>query len=113
MSVTSEHIIERINALRRKSAEIQSKDTPVKAQDRKFSSVSDIIRWWAATLIIVFYGFVLLAALVIFYRQGAGCPVGQTCAWADAAGNVLELLKIGIMPVITLVIGYYFGKNEK
>jgi len=89
-----------------------TKNEPV--SDYRFLGVPDFVRRSAALLIIIFYGLVLFSSLYIFYRQGNGCsPKDTACAWSDASANALELIKIGIMPVITLVIGYYFGRSDR
>ncbi|WP_417814298.1 hypothetical protein [Thalassospira alkalitolerans] len=60
-----------------------------------------------ASLILYFYGIILLCAALIFFTQGI-----KTNQWKEASENILEMIKIAVMPVITLVIGYYFGKSE-
>lgn len=80
--------------------------------NRSFITLGEYVRRRAAIAMIAIYGLVLVFALVIFTLQGIGCSAGKVCAWDNASANAIELVKIGIMPVITLVIGYYFGRKE-
>ncbi len=103
----------RRDALQDKANALQLEIASEEIGKRRFLSLPDVVRRWAALLIILFYGGVLFVALIIFYQQGHGCLKDFVCAWDKASANALELIKIGIMPVITLVIGYYFGKSDK
>jgi len=92
--------------------EIESQLDAENIGDRHFVSIGDYVRRLAAVTMVGIYGLVLLSALVIFALQGFGCAVGEACGWDKASANAIELVKIGVMPVITLVIGYYFGRKE-
>lgn len=38
---------------------------------------------------------------------------GATGNWSDAVHDVTEVFKIGVLPIVTLVIGHYFGRGER
>lgn len=74
---------------------------------RRFISVSEFARRTTALVVVLIYGLILAGSAFIFYSQG------QSGDWSSAGENALELVKIGLMPVITLVMGYYFGRNDQ
>lgn len=92
--------------------EIESQLDAEDIGSRHFISIGDYVRRRAAVAMVGIYGLVLLSALIIFALQGFGCSAEAVCGWDKASANAIELVKIGIMPVITLVIGYYFGRKE-
>jgi hypothetical protein len=61
--------------------------------------------------VIVFF-FVGLIALAVVLVAG-GTLLKGWAEWKDAAKFFLDLLSSVLLPVVTLVIGYYFGKEQK
>ena len=70
--------------------------------------IADTVRAVAANRIIIGYlGILAVGVLLIAgYAYFAG-------AWEKAIGFLFELLKIAVIPVITFVLGYYFGTAAK
>ena len=49
---------------------------------------------------------------------GAGLAILVTAAamtgeWQDAGDQAVDLIKSTVLPVVTLVLGYYFGRSGK
>jgi hypothetical protein len=63
--------------------------------------------WIARQIIWVFVG-VIVAGLGIL-TWGAQ----ETGEWEDAADQAIDLIKSTVLPVVTLVLGYYFGRSGK
>ena len=59
-------------------------------------------------LVVCLYCFIVSAtALLLIYRGVAASPGG-----AGAFGDLAELIKVAVVPVVTLVIGFYFGSSR-
>lgn len=52
----------------------------------------------------------LVAGLVLFGAAGDGSSLSL---WKEKADFLVEVLKAGILPVITFVLGHYFGSEGK
>jgi hypothetical protein len=64
--------------------------------------------WIARWIIIAFLSVVIVVVLFIMhgvYNKGV--------AWADGISEVLDVLKSVLLPVVTLILGYYFGQSSK
>ena len=51
------------------------------------------------------------ASLVVIF----GLIVARAVApgrWDESVTQAIEVFKIGILPVVTLVLGFYFGRSE-
>jgi hypothetical protein len=71
----------------------------------KLSSILGKDRSYIARLIICLYcAVVVTIALYLCYRGVFGNE--------NVAGDLAELLKIGVLPIVTLVIGFYFGSSR-
>ncbi len=99
---------ERLRQAQRLVESTETADTPIAA-------FSDKIRFFASVSLIGLYSLVLLGALAIFAAQGYFCETATQpkCGWDKAAENALELIKVGMMPVIAVVIAFYFVRNNK
>lgn len=63
-------------------------------------------RQFLTYIIIIVYSIVVVGTfLVLAYKAICGKP--------EAVSNIFELLKIGIVPVVTFVVGYYYGTSSK
>ena len=71
-------------------------------QDR--SQIARIIIWTFALTVGGFFIFAAIMGIVGSYR-------GVT-DWKDAAGLIVEVLKSVLLPVVTLVLGFYFGRQS-
>lgn len=54
--------------------------------------------------------FTIVVALVIMFNLIRGFQTGQ---WDKAAEAIAEVLKTTMLPIVTLVLGYYFGQSSK
>ena len=63
--------------------------------------------WIAKRIIGIFTGVVggVLAILAL-----GGIKTGE---WAAAGNQAVDLIKSAVLPVVTLVLGYYFGRSGK
>ncbi|HYD07752.1 MAG TPA: hypothetical protein VEC60_18595 [Reyranella sp.] len=57
--------------------------------------------------------FVYSSAGVLVLLVAAAAFAGGWNAWKDAAEFCLKVLSSVLLPVVTLVIGYYFGKEKQ
>jgi hypothetical protein len=98
----------KIAALRQEASNVvtQSKSRPEildvvarqEAEDR--SKITDwVMKGFAGALVLVFVLLVLEAAM--------------TGNWAAVVTQAVEILKSVILPIVTLVLGYYFGRASK
>ncbi len=60
----------------------------------------------------------IVYAVVGLYATAIGLSViylviRGTCCGDDVFDNLLEIVKVGILPILTLVIGYYFGTKDQ
>ena len=63
--------------------------------------------WIARTIIWIFVG-VIAAGLGILVAGAA-----MTGEWQDAGDQTVDLIKSTVLPIVTLVLGYYFGRSGK
>jgi len=61
----------------------------------------------AKQIINVFVGALLLVLLLLLFE---GHVTGN---WSYAASQATDLLKTTLLPIVTLVLGYYFGQSGK
>ena len=64
-------------------------------------------------LVYFFVGYLaVLVGLVIFGSAVDGSTFG-VAAWQDKANFLVEVLKVGILPVVTFILGHYFGSEGR
>lgn len=63
-------------------------------------------RTFIARMIILFYIVFILAFLLYLFARSFALGM-------DVSDQVAELLKIAVLPIVTLMIGYYFGSTER
>lgn len=107
-------------------AELSSVETLVDEATEKASKLEGQDRSAIATKVVLLYlGAVLLCfafVLVIFWFFDACPPVAPTAtpgtpgggagscvAWKEPADYLLQVLTTAVLPIVTLVLGYYFG----
>ncbi len=71
-------------------------------------SLADEDRSWIARLIVRLFIAAVAAYLLFLVVQGI-----TTGVWAGAAAQAEEMIKTIVVPVVTLVLGYYFGQSTK
>jgi hypothetical protein len=64
-------------------------------------------RWIAKTIIWIFVA-VVAAVLILLLVQGI-----MTGNWTAATSQATDLIKSSVVPVVTLVLGYYFGRSGR
>jgi hypothetical protein len=62
----------------------------------------------ARVIVFSFVGLIALAVVLV----AIGTLTKSWTEWKDAAKFFLDLLSSVLLPVVTLVIGYYFGKEK-
>ena len=65
-------------------------------------------RSWIAKVIIGVFVAVIFAGLGILVAGAA-----MTGKWDAAATQAVDLIKSAVLPIVTLVLGYYFGRSGK
>ena len=81
--------------------------------ERSIGSVHEIAmlaaedRSWIARRIIWIFIAVVGVVLLLYFIAGF-----QTGQWSNAAGQAADLVKSVILPVVTLVLGFYFGSRS-
>jgi Na+/H+ antiporter NhaD/arsenite permease-like protein len=108
--------------------ELASVESLADTADAKASKLEGHDRSTIATRVVLLYLVSVLLCfvfvLVIFWAytpcppltQGApAASVGACLAWKEPADYLLQVLTTAVLPIVTLVLGYYFGtaKNEK
>lgn len=67
-----------------------------------------------AKLIVWLFVFACLGTLIfVAFASFKAVADGTTAKWADGAEMMITVLSSVILPVVTLVIGYYFGAETK
>lgn len=90
LGVSLEHVAAALEAVRR-TAEREDDDRS----------------WIARTIIVVFVG-TIVAGLSILTLEG-----WMTGDWTRTTAQVTDLIKSAVLPVVTLVLGYYFGRSGR
>jgi hypothetical protein len=75
----------------------QAADASREAQDRS----------WIARWIIALFAIVVLIGLGFLVGQAF-----QSARWDVAGQQAIDLIKSAVLPVVTLVLGYYFGSRS-
>jgi hypothetical protein len=65
-------------------------------------------RSWIARWIIRMFVIVIAAVLVILTLQGL-----LNGDWTQVATEATDLIKSAVLPIVTLVLGYYFGQADR
>jgi hypothetical protein len=64
-------------------------------------------RSWIAKAILVVFVISIVMLLAILWTEGA-----MTAKWDQVALQAVDLIKTSVLPVVTLVLGYYFGSRS-
>jgi len=72
------------------------------------ASLADEDRSWIARRTVGVFIGAIIAYLVLLLMQG-----GTTGNWSDPAARAEEIIKTVVVPIVTLVLGYYFGQSRK
>lgn len=78
-------------------------DIALKAHD-KIKMIA--ARWQVAKIVLIVYATSILS--IVFYLVIKGIFLG-----GDVFPDMIELVKIALLPIITLVFGYYYGVSQK
>jgi hypothetical protein len=63
-------------------------------------------RSWIGRRIITVFIMAIAGVLFLFFIQGT-----RNNDWPTAAAGAADLIKTAVVPIVTLVLGYYFGKS--
>lgn len=85
------------------SESVDESERRLQSEDR--SKIAKRIVW---LFIAACSGILLFIAIAVFWR-----PDGAVVGWEEAAKQMVVILSSVILPVVTLVIGYYFGSENK
>ncbi len=69
-------------------------------------------RDWIGKVIIGVFAAALFLGFVTLVLEGLKSSPTET-AWKDVAGQATDLIKSAVLPVVTLVLGYYFGQSTR
>jgi len=85
-------------------------DESLKNKDR--SKIAKLVMYlWAGVVAVSFFFIVGVFALGIYWGQAlcGAVPVTGCIEWKQPADFLLQLLTTAVLPIVTLVLGYYFG----
>jgi hypothetical protein len=86
-----------------READITSFSSRRETEDRSFI---------AKLIVMAFVASVLLFILGAGYVGLAGDCAGECAArWNNVSGQIIEVMKTLLLPVVTLVLGFYFGRQ--
>ena len=88
--------------------EAENKASSLEGQDR--SIIAKRVVWLYMGAVLICLVFVFATFLSVCPNQGSG----QCVAWKEPADFMLQILTTAVLPIVTLVLGYYFGtaKND-
>jgi uncharacterized protein YjeT (DUF2065 family) len=69
--------------------------------------------WIGKVIIAVFAGAICLGLLVLVLEGILAPSEGRAEAWKNVATQSADLIKSAVLPVVTLVLGYYFGQASR
>lgn len=75
-------------------------------------------RSWIATTIIVTYGLAILGIILYVMFSVPACTSdleicqAASAAWDKQAGMLSDLIVTAVLPVVTLMLGFYFGTEN-
>ena len=75
-------------------------------------------RSWIATTIIVTYGLAVLGVIMFIILYAPGCSgADETCtaasvSWERQAALLHDLVVTAVLPIVTLMLGFYFGTEN-
>lgn len=113
MASVLESLGAKINALESDNQEVEEKvgDQLKKQHAKDQSRIAWVIIWAFVVAVAIIFLYVIIELLL-----GGGCPEGQTdCKpdrWEAPAKFLLGIVSSVLLPVVTLVLGYYFGKEK-
>jgi hypothetical protein len=100
-----------LEALLRRIAAVQ--ETVGKSGDivQAASNRDDFDRSFIAPIVLLAYIGAIGAGFILFAIRGLHAPDAAT--WTDIVKDATDLIKTAVLPIVTLVLGYYFGKSSK
>jgi len=106
-------LLDQINALQSDNKEVEEEvgDQLKKQHAKDQSRIAWVIIWAFVVAVAIIFLYVIVELLL-----GAGCREGQAgCTadrWEAPAKFLLGIVSSVLLPVVTLVLGYYFGKEK-
>lgn len=102
----------RVSSMRR---EVETEATRAAAENTRRMSRD---RSWIATTIIVTYGAAILGIILYVMFSVPTCTSeleicnAASAAWDKQAGMLSDLIVTAVLPVVTLMLGFYFGTEN-
>jgi len=77
------------------------------------STLDDFDRSTIAKIVMYVYAGVIAAGFVLFIARACGAVYSRDDDWRGIMTDAGDLIKTAVLPIVTLVLGYYFGKSGK
>lgn len=74
-------------------------------------TLDDFDRSRVASIIMIVYATVIAVGLLLFIIRA--CRADAKDEWSDLLKEAADLIKTAVLPIVTLVLGYYFGKSGR
>jgi cytochrome bd-type quinol oxidase subunit 1 len=106
-------LLDQINSIQSDNKEVEEEvgDQIKKQHAKDQSRIAWVIIWAFVAAVGIIFLYVIVELLF-----GSGCREGQTgCTpdrWKEPAKFLLGIVSSVLLPVVTLVLGYYFGKEK-
>lgn len=100
-------MLDRLDRLEAPSAEQVTTQARETVADEVSRREADDRSWIARRIIWVFVGTLVGGGLILILQGW------QSGAWDKTASMAIDLIKSCVFPVVTLVLGYYFGRSGK
>jgi|SRR5476651_594378 hypothetical protein len=79
---------------------------------RSASNLDDFDRSFIAKGIIWVYGGAIAVGFLLLLARAVSFVIRANDDWEKIATDAGDLIKTSILPIVTLVLGYYFGKSK-
>lgn len=114
MTSPLDHIADEIRQLRADNREIElAVDEEIKKRRARDQSRIAWLIIWAFVVAIGSIFLLVVGGLLLGEECGAGDPECDPERWENAATFLLGIVSSVLLPVVTLVLGYYFGREKR
>lgn len=98
-------------------ARVRDAESRLAAQSQEVRNASDPVarqRDWIGKVIIAMFAGAIFLGLGVFLLEGVLAPQETRAdAWKNVATQSADLIKSAVLPVVTLVLGYYFEQASR
>lgn len=92
-------------------ASVQESVVKSGSQIQATSNRDDFDRSFIARAVMWAYVGIIAAGFILFAFRGLWAQSADN--WTDAVKDIGDLIKTAVLPIVTLILGYYFGKSGK